>query len=83
MGCNTLEVNSAHHQAAKDPGDGVVVNALAPDGVIEGIEAPVYRFCLGVQWHPEYLVADRDAAIFEAFVAAAAAPAANLAAGAP
>ncbi len=83
-GCDEMQVNSAHHQAAKDPGDGVVVNALAPDGVIEGIEAPSYRFCLGVQWHPEYLVADRDAAIFEAFVAAAAAaPAANLAEGAP
>ena len=34
--------------------DGVVVDAVAPDGVIEGIEAPRYRFCLGVQWHPEF-----------------------------
>jgi putative glutamine amidotransferase len=80
-GCEEMQVNSAHHQAAKDPGDGVVVNAVAPDGVIEGIEAPAYRFCLGVQWHPEYLAAAGDSAIFEAFVAAAAAPAANLAEG--
>ena len=40
--------------------------------MIEGIEAPAYRFCLGVQWHPEYRVSERDGAIFEAFVAAAA-----------
>jgi len=66
-----LEVNSAHHQAAKDAPDGIVVNALAPDGVIEGIEAPAYRFCLGVQWHPEYLVSEGDKPIFDAFVAAA------------
>jgi len=71
-GCDEMQVNSAHHQAARAPVEGVVVNARAPDGVIEGIEAPAYRFCLGVQWHPEYLVADRDAAVFDAFVAAAA-----------
>ena len=74
-GCEVMQVNSAHHQAAKEPPDsidGIVINARAPDGVVEGIEAPAYRFCLGVQWHPEYGVADRDAAIFEAFVAASA-----------
>lgn len=70
-GCEVMQVNSAHHQAAQEPPDGVVVNARAPDGVIEGIEAPAYRFCLGVQWHPEYRVAPGDDAIFEAFVAAA------------
>ena len=70
-GCEAMDVNSAHHQAASDEPAGVVVNARAPDGVIEGIEAPAYRFCLGVQWHPEYRVAAGDAAIFAAFVAAA------------
>ncbi|MEE8276751.1 MAG: gamma-glutamyl-gamma-aminobutyrate hydrolase family protein [Alphaproteobacteria bacterium] len=66
-----LQVNSAHHQAAKDVPDGVVVNARAPDGVIEGIEAPGKRFCLGVQWHPEYAVSEGDEKIFQAFVGAA------------
>jgi putative glutamine amidotransferase len=67
-----LQVNSAHHQAAKGAPQGVVINAIAPDGVIEGIEAPGQRFCLGVQWHPEYGVSAGDGAIFEAFVTAAA-----------
>ena len=70
VGTDRLSVNSAHHQAAEDAPDGVVVNALAPDGVIEGIEAPAYRFCLGVQWHPEYTISVGDQAIFDALVAA-------------
>jgi putative glutamine amidotransferase len=70
-----LQVNSAHHQAARGAPQGVVINAIAPDGVIEGIEAPGQRFCLGVQWHPEYGVSAGDGAIFEAFVDAAAKPA--------
>jgi putative glutamine amidotransferase len=49
----------------------VVVNALAPDGVIEGIEAPDKRFCLGVQWHPEFELSDGDKRLFAAFVDAA------------
>ncbi|MGF1626537.1 MAG: gamma-glutamyl-gamma-aminobutyrate hydrolase family protein [Alphaproteobacteria bacterium] len=71
VGTDELAVNSAHHQAAADEPPGVVVNARAPDGVIEGNEAPGYRFCLGVQWHPEFLISAADAAIFAAFVAAA------------
>ena len=48
-----LPVNSRHHQAVKDLGDGLVSTGTAPDGVIEAIEDPSRRFCLGVQWHPE------------------------------
>jgi putative glutamine amidotransferase len=68
---DSLEVNSAHHQAAKGEPDGVVINAVAPDGVIEGIEATGKSFCLGVQWHPEYGVSAGDSAIFDAFIKAA------------
>jgi len=67
---DTLEVNSAHHQAAREVGADVVVNALAEDGVIEGIEDPRRRFCLGVQWHPEYGISVGDERIFAAFVSA-------------
>lgn len=70
VGAGTLAVNSAHHQAARDEPEGVVVNARSPDGVIEGIEAPAYRFCLGVQWHPEFHISEGDRRIFRAFIAA-------------
>lgn len=70
VGEKTISVNSAHHQAIKRPGEGVVINAMAPDGVIEGIELPGHPFCLGVQWHPEYHVTGADTKIFEAFVTA-------------
>jgi putative glutamine amidotransferase len=46
-------VNSRHHQAPKALGEGLTVSATAPDGVIEAIEDPSRRFCVGVQWHPE------------------------------
>ncbi len=70
-GTKTLAVNSAHHQSVKSVGDGVVINATAADGVIEGIEAPRFHFCLGVQWHPEFSISSGDDAILEAFIAAA------------
>ncbi|MGF1477471.1 MAG: gamma-glutamyl-gamma-aminobutyrate hydrolase family protein [Geminicoccaceae bacterium] len=70
-GAIRLPVNSAHHQAADGVGPGVVVSARAPDGVIEGIEAPAYRWCVGVQWHPEYRISTADDALFTSFVAAA------------
>ncbi len=70
VGAGRMAVNSSHHQAVRSAGS-AVVNALAPDGVIEGIEAPAYRFCLGVQWHPEFSIDAGDRLIFQALVAAA------------
>jgi putative glutamine amidotransferase len=72
VGCKLMAVNSGHHQAVRSAGPRAVVNALAPDGVIEGIEDGSQRFCLGVQWHPEYLISAADRRIFDALVAAAA-----------
>ncbi|WP_031934535.1 gamma-glutamyl-gamma-aminobutyrate hydrolase family protein [Candidatus Hepatobacter penaei] len=66
----SFPVNSHHHQAVRDVGPGVVVNAKASDGVIEGIELSDHPFCLGVQWHPEYMVSDADKKIFQHFVRA-------------
>jgi putative glutamine amidotransferase len=66
-----LAVNSAHHQAVKEAGPGLVIDALAEDGVVEGIEDPRHRFCLGVQWHPEFEINEADRLIFRAFVEAA------------
>jgi putative glutamine amidotransferase len=50
---DSCEVNSRHHQAVKAVAPGFTASATAPDGVIEAIEDPAMRFCLGVQWHPE------------------------------
>ncbi len=71
VGAQRMSVNSAHHQAAKDCPQGVVISGRAPDGLIEAIEAPAYRFCLGVQWHPEYRIDPGDFAIIRALVEAA------------
>ncbi len=67
----TMLVNSAHHQSVRNTGDGVIIDAVAPDGVIEGIELPEKKFCLGVQWHPEFTINPSDAKIFDAFIKAA------------
>ncbi len=71
VGVTSLAVNSAHHQAADRVGEGVVVSATAPDGVIEAIEHPDYHFCLGIQWHAEFLISNGDRRILEALVEAA------------
>ncbi|MEW6614617.1 MAG: gamma-glutamyl-gamma-aminobutyrate hydrolase family protein [Thermodesulfobacteriota bacterium] len=68
--CETLEVNSTHHQSIKEVGKGFVFNAKAPDGIIEGIESESHRFVLGVQWHPEalYQKEERFKRLFETFI---------------
>lgn len=48
------EVNSIHHQAVATTGPALTATAWSPDGVIEALEGPDI---LGVQWHPERLVA--------------------------
>jgi putative glutamine amidotransferase len=70
VGADTMGVNSAHHQAVRDPGAFAVVNAMAPDQVIEGVEDSRYRFCIGVQWHPEFFIDPGDRRIFDALLAA-------------
>jgi putative glutamine amidotransferase len=67
--CN---VNSRHHQAVRQVASGFIVSATAPDGVIEAIEDPAARFCLGVQWHPEnFFRTGEFRPLFEGFLQAA------------
>jgi len=69
---DSVEVNSRHHQAVNNVAEGFDVSATAPDGVIEAIEDPRTRFCLGVQWHPEnFWRTGEFRPLFEGFVDAA------------
>ena len=61
-------VNSAHHQAVKDLGKNLIANAYSEDGIIEGIEAIDKTLCIGVQWHPEFLITDFDKKFIQDFV---------------
>lgn len=49
-------VNSIHHQAVKDLGRDLVVEAVAvPDGIVEAIRWRGPSYVFGMQWHPEFL----------------------------
>lgn len=64
-----IKVNSLHHQAVSVVPSGFKYNALAPDGIIEGIEKDGASFCIGVQWHPEVLQSEMHAKkLFKAFI---------------
>lgn len=53
LGSRELLINSFHHQGIKDVGPGLVVAAVAEDGLVEAVESRKHPWVLGVQWHPE------------------------------
>ena len=61
-GRSELPVNSRHHQAIERAAPGLIVSAVAPDGVVEAAEAKQGPWLVGVQWHPENLAADGEEA---------------------
>ena len=69
LGALDVDVNSFHHQAIKQLGRGLADVAWAPDSIVEGVElVDPAQFVVGVQWHPEELVA-QDRAAFNLFAA--------------
>jgi putative glutamine amidotransferase len=65
LGATALRVNSSHHQAVAEPGQGLHVVARASDGLIEAIESTdPRRFVLGVQWHPERMEPEHRLRLF-------------------
>lgn len=68
-------VNSLHHQGIRRLAHGLRAVAAAPDGLVEAVEVPDHPFALGVQWHPENLIATVPAMcrLFRHFVQTAAA----------
>jgi putative glutamine amidotransferase len=68
-----VRVNSLHSQGIERLGQGLAVEARAPDGLIEAFRVEgAARFALAVQWHPEWKVMDDpfSRALFSAFGAA-------------
>ncbi len=75
-GKRTDQVNSAHHQAVREKGEGFEVTARTKEGIIEAMENRSKRFVLGVQYHPERMIETADfrehrRKLFEAFIQAA------------
>jgi len=69
VGTAAIAVNSIHHQAIDQLGQGLRPVAWAPDGIIEAVEGTDARWIVGVQWHPEWLM-DGDPpmeALFQAY----------------
>lgn len=76
VGQARIRVNSSHHQSVNRLAPSLVASAVAPDGIIEAIEANAscrHPFLLGVQWHPEFLYDryDIQRRLFLAFLKAA------------
>ena len=70
---SVIKVNSMHHQAVRRVAPGLTASGHAPGGLVECVEKPDYPFFIGVQWHPEYLWEQDEAAerLFGMFVEAA------------
>ena len=89
VGAERITVNSLHNQAIDRVAADLVVEAVAPDGIVEAVSVKnATNFALGVQWHPEYKVLENPVSLrlFDAFGAAARARAqarAEAPAGAP
>ncbi|MBS0235720.1 MAG: gamma-glutamyl-gamma-aminobutyrate hydrolase family protein [Proteobacteria bacterium] len=64
------KVNSTHHQAVDKLGKHLKVSAMAEDGIIEAIEHVSHPYCIGVQWHPEYMRSEQDRNLMHSFVRA-------------
>lgn len=70
MGQDSVMVNSLHEQGVKRLADGVTVEAIADDGLIEAFSVDeAGSFALAVQWHPEWKAADNELSVklFKAF----------------
>lgn len=74
FGAVSLKVNSMHHQGIRELAQGLAATAVAPDGLVEGIESIDGSYLVAVQWHPETLseACPSTRRLFEAFVDAAA-----------
>lgn len=54
LGRPSAMTNSLHWQAVDRLADDLTLEAVAEDGIIEAARHKTARYCVGVQWHPEY-----------------------------
>ena len=55
-GVHSTMINSIHHQAVKDLGRNLTVEARSqPDGLVEAIRWNGPSYVFGMQWHPEFM----------------------------
>jgi putative glutamine amidotransferase len=72
LGLERCRVNALHHQSVDRTGEGLKVAATDSDGIVQGLDCESGPLCIGVQWHPEFLVLDRrQQNLFRAVVQAA------------
>ena len=70
VGATEMQVNSRASSGGARSGSARGGQRDRARPVIEGIEDARYRFCLGVQWHPEFFIDPGDRRIFDALIAA-------------
>ena len=70
IGPGSHPVNTHHHQAVKEIGEGLVVTGRSEDGVVEAIESAEHSWAVGIQCHPEMMWREHPWAerIFAAFI---------------
>lgn len=68
LNIDLIWTNSSHHQSVNRLGKNIKLNAIALDGVVEGIEHDFHKWCVGVQWHPEFLNTKYDKMIIKDFI---------------
>jgi len=69
-GLDHITVNSLHGQGVDQLGHGLIIEATAPDGLVEAIRVKdAENFAMAVQWHPEWKALENphSIAIFKAF----------------
>ncbi len=66
LGAGRRGASSFHAQAVDAVGRGLAIAAMSPDGVVEALEMPQYRFVMAMQWHPEIPPGQQE--VFDAFL---------------
>lgn len=62
IGSDSMMTNSLHHQSIKNIADALIAEGYTEDGIVEAVSGRDFPAVLGVQFHPELLTAESEAA---------------------